>query len=165
MELPGVDQLSDDDKQAPLKPVKEQPKKKPDPKPKPKTLPKAPKAKGKPKAEPKPAVLKRPASSMTESSNLPEPAAETELPEHTPTAPVLKRPAAATNLRAYKYMYHKKGMWGIKYQKREIVTAGCSTGCSVFLNGPMCAFHFTSTRSNPLLVFLTNSWLRLLKPP
>lgn len=132
MELPCVDKLSDDD--AVGEPVKPIPKLSPAPKSKAKGSPKP-----KPKAlSPKPKQsMKRPAAAeetiategVTVSMKRPAAALETAGPKDEspdePTPPPMKRPAAdrlSTSERAYKYLYHKKGMWGIKLNKREMLT-------------------------------------------
>ena len=84
------------------------------PKPEPKAKPKAGKGGGK----------KRPAAAVAGDAEPAPPAApETEVASEA----VLKRPAAKAPKapkvkRAYKYMYHAKGMWGIKWEGREVLT-------------------------------------------
>lgn len=117
-----VNSLSDEDA-ATLILGQEEPKKKPAAaKPKPKTAPLAP-----PEKQTK--VCKRPAtkskkSEETEPANPQEEAEEEEEPAEEAPEPPKKRPAAApATIKCYKYMYHKKGMWGLKVNKHEQCTA------------------------------------------
>ena len=71
----------------------------------------------KPKAEPKPKVKatvkpKQEPAQKSSGSTLKRPAAKVQL----------KKPAASVPARrAYKYLYHKKGMYGIKVDKKEVL--------------------------------------------
>lgn len=64
------------------------------------------------------ATMKRPAAARN-------PAGSSGNPPDSPRPPALKRPAAAkVELKATKYKYHKKNMWGIKLNGKEMVTVG-----------------------------------------
>lgn len=130
MPLEPITELSDDDTKKPTtKPAPTAPTPKPAPK---KVLPKK-------KATAKPAVDK----GSKKTQKVVEPLAETK-PDAEPATvelKILKKPSASTNtvkkrpaccatpdpdptkVRAYKYLYHKKGMYGIKVDKREVLTA------------------------------------------
>lgn len=136
MALDAITQLSDDDDAGPQKPVP-----KATPTPKPKGQPKN-KASAKPKAS-----LKRPAASPKRPESAEQSAGEqtpsTEQPQSAAEPPVkVQKKPASKDIKAYKYMYHTKKMWGIKVNGVEFATVGA---CSVhkFHGLSACSVRFT----------------------
>ena len=114
MPLPDITDLSDDDALTP-KPIQSN-KKATEPK----------KSEAKAKTASKTATKKAAAKSKEKTKPKTEPKEKEEKRIQRPAAAapkaVLKRPAAAP-ARAYKYMYHKRNKWGIKFGGHEILTA------------------------------------------
>ena len=152
----NVDALSDDDEGANLKKGQVSPSGKRIPEKTPETVAVAAAAAVKSKAKPKKAASKAKAKSAAKTKATPpsdaepvkeklvakRPAAKVDAPSESGKQSIVKkRPASAdkTVVKAYKYLYHKENKWGIKLNKKEMMTVWVSKRDQFLVTLKLCS--------------------------